>query len=612
MDAEVRERTVAENRFAPVRAIRGLTFLLLISSVVAVSAEDGQPASAVGPLLRILQSGNLPQERVAFILDIIAEKGNAHDLGFVYGKLLADDGYQGAARKAAINTLLQAARTRNVKPAGELSKLASVISAENTTPEIRAAAIELAGLWAVEELGEPLKTIALDDKSNFLTRKTTLEALSRIGGQAAIDAIDRLIDRDQPQQLRYLAAAAYARMNTPRAARIACALLADGSPKDDPGLLLDAFLQQQEGPQALAQALAKNKDIPQDVARLALRHMYAMGRTDKPLADALSKAAGMEGDVEPLTPQQLKQLIAEVTEQGDPQRGEKVFRRADLNCMKCHSLNGAGPEIGPDLVDLGGQQPTDYLIESVMLPEKAVKEEFIMARVTDFGTGKQYQGLLKERTDEQIVLKDAEGRRIVVPISDPDDIEVDTGGSLMPQGLVKFMTHQELVDLVSFLSMLGKAETTYAKNTEPIFRRWRVLKEPDPRLQTEVPDEELFLENISAADATEWGETYSSVEGTLPLDPLYAAQKGSAIYVQCELVVTSPGKVGLKLNSPAGLHLWLDGQPVEVAPDIEFEAATGRRTLTFRADPKARPDEGLKATLFISDDSTAQAELVNR
>jgi hypothetical protein len=60
------------------------------------------------------------------------------------------------------------------------------------------------------------------------------------------------------------------------------------------------------------------------------------------------------------------------------------------------------------------------------------------------------------QTDSELILRDAEDRELKVPLDSID--EVQDGGSLMPTGLADALTRDELVDLVRFLSELGKGD----------------------------------------------------------------------------------------------------------------------------------------------------------
>ncbi len=61
---------------------------------------------------------------------------------------------------------------------------------------------------------------------------------------------------------------------------------------------------------------------------------------------------------------------------GNAARGEAIFRRAELNCFKCHAVGDAGGQVGPNLVSLGATAQLDYVINSLLDPNKNVKEGF--------------------------------------------------------------------------------------------------------------------------------------------------------------------------------------------------------------------------------------------
>ena len=63
---------------------------------------------------------------------------------------------------------------------------------------------------------------------------------------------------------------------------------------------------------------------------------------------------------------------------GDPVKGRLVF--ADLECFKCHALQGEtfpapggdAKHVGPELTGMGGQHPAEYFAESILTPNAVV------------------------------------------------------------------------------------------------------------------------------------------------------------------------------------------------------------------------------------------------
>ena len=93
-----------------------------------------------------------------------------------------------------------------------------------------------------------------------------------------------------------------------------------------------------------------------------------------------------------------------------------------------------------------------------------------MTRVIVTDDGETHTGIIVDRDEVRVNLRDAAGKVVTIPTADIE--EEAEGKSLMPQGLTKFLTRQELVDVVRFLSELGKPGP-YAIRKTPTIQRWR-------------------------------------------------------------------------------------------------------------------------------------------
>ncbi|MCA1685396.1 MAG: c-type cytochrome, partial [Planctomycetia bacterium] len=311
----------------------------------------------------------------------------------------------------------------------------------------------------------------------------------------------------------------------------------------------------------------------------------------------------LDAEVKPLDPMAMEGLIAEVVAKGDPARGEAVFRRADVNCTKCHAVSGAGGGVGPDLSALGSSSPVDYVINSIMLPDQAIKEEFhtLVVVTTE---GQVFQGIVADRDDKRVVLREATGELRTVPASDIEDSK--EGGSLMPRGLVNFMTRAEFVDLVRFLSELGKPGP-YGIRSTPTVQRWRYLKPVPPALAGSVPDAPAFKSQVWNADPDRWLPAYARTAGDLPLDEL-TPEAGKVLYLQGEVEVSHGDRVVVKLNSARGVTVWVDEQraPAFTGSEFSTELPSGRHRLTFRVDTPARNGVPLKVEVLKPPGSSAE------
>ena len=573
-------------------------------SATLVLAEG---ASSVAPLMKLLKSGRLPPERVSSVVELVCRSGNADDLAEVFELAMKPESEKNHVRMKALSGLADAAFTRKIQPTGDLTGIAKLITPDNLDAHrgIQLMAIRLGASWKVNAVVAPLQKVLDNPDADAEFQQASLDGLAQLGTPEARKTIEELAASGATLAVRYQAIAALVTFNLPQAATQGASALAATTSKHDPGPMLDAFFNQQGGAKALAQALEKTQ-LPHAAALIALRYMYSIGQTNPELSNVLSKAAGVADDPPPPTAEQLKQISADVVAKGDAARGEKVFRRADVACLKCHAVSKAGGQVGPDLSPVGANSPVDYVVASILLPDQAIKEQYL-TRVIVTMEGKVYQGIVVDRDDKRVILKEASGKQVTIPIADID--EDAEGGSLMPKGLTRFLTRDELLDLARFISELGKPGE-YAIRSTPTVQRWRVLKPVPAELAGEVPNVEVVRQKLLEANSGPWMPLYSKVAGDLPLDEAAAHSGSAVVYVQGEVHVTRAGDVHIHLSSADQVQTWVDAEPFESRPDITLRLEEGVHKLTFRIDTAARKDKHLKVELLKPDGTEAEFEPV--
>ncbi|MGE4003255.1 MAG: HEAT repeat domain-containing protein, partial [Planctomycetaceae bacterium] len=554
-------------------------------------ASGDEPASAVASVMKLLKSGRVPQSRLGPVIEQVARRGNAHDLAYLYEQADRSGDYDAALRLQVYQLLVEAAETRRAIPAGDLTRITDVVAtADSDWPELRLAAIRLAGLWRVPSSVPPLQTIVADNSSSARVRQAALTALTAIGGSAARDTLAELTGESQTMAARLQAVAALVVLDVDFAAVRAGQLLQEMQQRDDPSVIIGAFLDRDGGSRKLAAAVAATPPSP-DVALRALRHMYSVGRSDEELADALGRIAGIDANPQPLNIEQVARMVARVAVEGDAVRGETVFRRNDLACLKCHAVSKGGGQIGPDLSPLGASSPVDYIVNSIANPDQQIKEAFT-TRVVITTEGLVHQGIVIDRNEQRLVLKDAKGEQVVIPVSEID--EEAEGKSLMPKGLMKFMTDSEFIDLVQFLSMLGRPGTEYAIRQTPRMQRWRVFADAPESLRIGTADEAAQEDYLSSP--AQQVPAYSRVNGDLPLDDL-AAQYGPVLFLAGEVDVTRDGDVGVRIDSADGVSLSI-GSFTSAAPEFTLRLPRGRHTMLLRVYTRERHSATLRLELF--------------
>lgn len=135
---------------------------------------------------------------------------------------------------------------------------------------------------------------------------------------------------------------------------------------------------------------------------------------------------------------------------GDAEAGKKVFiENQAAACFKCHKFAGTGGEVGPDLAGIGGKQSREYILESIVFPNKTIAQGFDNVLLTT-KNGTPHAGTLKSENDTELVLNSPEDG--LVTVKKADIARRERGPSSMPEGITKLITRQEIRDLVEFLA----------------------------------------------------------------------------------------------------------------------------------------------------------------
>ena len=253
------------------------------------------------------------------------------------------------------------------------------------------------------------------------------------------------------------------------------------------------------------------------VARAGLRPARE-GNASQPLVRELMTIAGVSIPTEPLSAAELQAIARAALATGDAARGELLYRQADLACVSCHAIGGAGGRLGPDMTSIGASAPPDYLVESILYPNAKTKEGYhsVLIATSD---GQQLTGMVTREDDNEIVLRTVTNDVISVP---KRNVATRTAfGSLMPAGLIDTLLPEERNDLIAFLSQLGKPGA-YDASQGVVARLWRVYT-------VTSRNEPIGVDRVVAGDLSlnDWRPTYTLVNGQLTRDDVVAAVRST-------------------------------------------------------------------------------------
>ena len=300
------------------------------------------------------------------------------------------------------------------------------------------------------------------------------------------------------------------------------------------------------------------------------------------------KPAASAADTQAFTAEVVKDLAAKAAAQGDPAHGEFVYRRSELACMTCHSIGGAGGKVGPDLTSIGASAPIDYLVESLLLPNAKIKEGYSSLNI-ETKDGQSLTGTLARETPDEVVLRNATGAEVSVAKNNIESRQIGTL-SLMPGGLLENLGEQDKLDLIAFLSRLGKPGE-FDASKGGVARRWRIYT------FTHTDQQHGKNNDVWEKPLTDkmWQPTYSLASGKLTRAALQEASQREFwvgtldVFAATEIQIAKAGPVKLKLDTAAG-EVWIDGAKIGGAGETTVNLAAGTHRVLIRMDPKNVPD----------------------
>jgi putative heme-binding domain-containing protein len=143
-------------------------------------------------------------------------------------------------------------------------------------------------------------------------------------------------------------------------------------------------------------------------------------------------------------------------------RGKELFTA--VACVQCHRMNGAGGQVGPDLIGVkeklatGKVKPLEVLTEMIE-PSKVIEEKF-RTQVFELTSGKVVSGLIVEEKDGAFHVRsnplEQKQEEPVVVRADEIEERVTSQVSIMPLGLLNTLTREEVLDLLAYVIAGGE------------------------------------------------------------------------------------------------------------------------------------------------------------
>lgn len=547
-----------------------------IAHLIFAMKALGKPLS-LASIFKSIDRNTLSKEEREDAISIIAQTGSPDDLSKLMDLV--------AKEPAILKQLITAAQIRKIQPKPGKEKLLPLLKSTNLTVFVDAA--KLAGLWKLTAARDILIKAFINTKSTG-RRAAAAEGLRLFNDKETIAFFYKLAGEDNDEAKRALAIKELSKIAPDQAAKYGADLLMRDTDGKDPHDLYRSFLQNPKASKALADAL-KGKKIPAKSATLGLQRAGTTGQPPKDLMNALRLAGDLKPMAQKLSKEEMAKLVDRVIKNGDPHRGETIYRRTELACLTCHAIGGVGSQIGPDLVSIGASAPVDYLITSLLDPTDKIKEGYHTTFVLE-KNGNSHAGGLVSQSDTEVVLRDNTGKIIRISKADVKSVTISPV-SMMPAGLTGSLREDQFVDLVRFLSELGK-EGEFKVSAKPIIRDW-VVMQPHPRTVDQYGHygAAMFAERF---DGYQWTPYSGKVSGELlPTELPKVRGRGRASWAVARFGIDRKGTIKIKINDTNTMHLF-DGKKEIKLPEngsaiVEVTGNKDPRNFTIAVNQSARP-----------------------
>lgn len=346
----------------------------------------------------------------------------------------------GAAISEAIATL-HGAHQQQPQP-WQFTALAGVLDGLTRRQPPLAQKLEATAREQVVGLQGAARGAVADPAADSQLRAAAVLLLARQGGQRAADlALFReLLTPQTPGNVQSAVVTRLAADSDPAHAN----LLLDGWRSYSPTLrnqVLSVLASRQLWVEALVSHLEKG-NVSAGEIDAALRQRL-LATQDKALRGRLEAVFALASSVN--RQDAVAEYRAALELPANAERGAVVFQK---KCAACHKQGTVGHEVGPNLASLTSKTPA-ALLESILDPSRAVEAKYVnyIAVTHD---GRTFSGILTTETGGSLTLTAAEGQRQTLLRSELDELQ-STGKSLMPEGLEKDLSPQEVADVIDFV-----------------------------------------------------------------------------------------------------------------------------------------------------------------
>ena len=156
--------------------------------------------------------------------------------------------------------------------------------------------------------------------------------------------------------------------------------------------------------------------------------------------------------------QAIRKPGTDKTANPDIAKGKEIFRKS---CSICHKLDGLGHDVGPEL-GMVVNKGRDWLLQEILDPSRNLDGRYAQV-VVSTKKGQTYSGLIGSENASSVTIKMQEGRTQSILRSEIEEWATP-GKSLMPEGLEKDISVEQMGDLIGYLQSRSVPSKVVAGN----------------------------------------------------------------------------------------------------------------------------------------------------
>ena len=281
---------------------------------------------------------------------------------------------------------------------------------------------------------------AQDSKRKEADRAAAVQNMALAPFAQALPVLTLALDSKQPHSVQLAAVDTLSKFDDPAVARLLMAQWSQYTPGVRTAAVEALFARPQRATALLEAVKAKQISATQlDPARL---QVLAKSRQESVARLAAEVLQGMKLGRRTEVVEAHRDVLKTP---GDVERGRLAFRKI---CAACHRLENHGFETGPNLAAMRNRGPETILL-NVLDPNREVNPQYLnYVVITD--DGRSLTGMVSSETATSITLRRAEGQTDTVLRANIDEF-TSTGLSIMPEGVEKQLSKQDLADIIQYL-----------------------------------------------------------------------------------------------------------------------------------------------------------------